>query len=136
MVSRMMSAPGQARRCRMAVARPKHAIPTSPMSPARAQYRQLLQGSPVGATGTLVGVVVEVTLSRVVVVAPPELSVVVVVDEDDVEPGEVVEVVDVVPPDVVDVVVLAQVGRVMTLSSSVTSPLRASTRPSTVAPVS
>jgi hypothetical protein len=116
--------------------------------PTSAQYGQPAQGSPVCEGGTVVGgtpgVVVVVDADVVVVVG----DVVVVVGDVVVVVGDVVVVVDadvvvvvdadvvvVVDADVVVVVAAAHVGKVMVLSSRLTWPFRANTRPSTVVPV-
>jgi hypothetical protein len=99
------------------------ARPKRPTRPTSSQYGQPAQGSPVDEEGTVVGVMT-VVVDEVVVE-------VVVVD---------VVVVEVVVVDVVVVVVVGggdvlQVGTVMVLSSRLTWPFRAKTRPSTVVPV-
>ena len=109
-------------------------MPKSPARPVSIQYGQPAQGSPVLAPGTGVdGAVVVVVVDVADVV--PVVDVVDVVLVDDVV--DVVLVDDVVEVGLVVVVVVtvAQLGRVMVLSSRLTSPFRASTRPATVVPV-
>jgi hypothetical protein len=119
------------------------ASPAIPIKAARTQYSEPAQGSPVPVPGTGVGVVVVVVdpPALVVVVVDPPPLVVLVVDPPPLvvlvvdPPPLVVLVVD--PPTVVVVVpVVLQLGKLMVLSSRVTAPVRASTLPVTVLPVS